>query len=487
MRDEKKTRAASREGLRPRKRKPYIGPAALFFIALALVTALAWCLPLRPAVSQKEKRELERFPAFSLTALGDGSYFEQIGVWFSDTFPGRDLWIEAAQSIERLHGSSDIVIYGDTETSQAVPVAVPTAAPTPEPSASTPAPTAAPVQTAAGEETTAEPETTEEPGQTPVPEPEEDEEPAWGGVVIEEEDLVTTGAVIQIGDRVFEYSYFSQYYCDRYAANMNRAAQLLAGKCRVFSVFLLKSTTLLLPRDYRDQIGCAPEEDILEYVNSQLVDAVGIDTYNSLLPHNGEYIYFRTDHHWTALGAWYVYAEWARQAGFEPVGLDQYREIVQEPFYGSLFYKANQSNRLVPDTVYAYEPPGDVHLFLELNGKDSLTNRGFENDLVTIVKASSTDKYMCFLAGDHPLCTFINNDITDGSACLIVKNSQGNPFCYYFTQHYQYVYVIDYRKYNRRSLTGFVDYYDIDDVVFCFSSGQAQSNGGNQLITQFVR
>ena len=225
---------------------------------------------------------------------------------------------------------------------------------------------------------------------------------------------------------------------------------------------------------------------MLKYVGKLLRDdVISVDTYGSLLPHNGEYIYYRTDHHWTALGCYYAYVDWAKKAGFEPVPLENYKELSFEPFYGSLYYKANQSGALKPDTVYAYEPPGDVHLYLQLNNNDSVTARGFEQTLLTDVRG--TDKYLTFLTGDVPLATFINNDITDGSACLIVKNSNGNPFCYYFPQHYQYTYVIDYRKYRHRSLSNFVDYYGVSDVIFCLSSGQAQSYGGNELLKQLIR
>ena len=94
---------------------------------------------------------------------------------------------------------------------------------------------------------------------------------------------------------------------------------------------------------------------------------------------------------------------------------------------------------------------------------------------------------MCFLTGDVPMATFVNNDITDGSACVIVKNSNGNPFCYYFSQHYQYTFVLDYRKYHNRTLSDFVDFYGVKDVIFCLSSGQAQSRGGNALLDQIIR
>ena len=460
---------------RPKKRyKPYFGPSLLFFLVLGLITAMAWCLPLRPSVSQKEKRELEKFPEFSIAAMEDGSYFQQIGLWFSDTFTGRDLWISADQSVKRLHGSSDIVIYGETETADAVPVVVPTAEPVE--TAASEEPEKTPQPTVRAEEFVVEPESTEEP----------EEEIKWGGKVIEEEDLVTTGAVIQIGDSAFEYTGFSRQYSDMYADNINHAAELLRGKARVFNVFVLHAATLLLPRDYRESIGCTPEEDVLDYINSRLGgDVCAVDTYTPLLRHNSEYIYYRTDHHWTALGAWYVYEQWTKEAGVEAVGLDRYEEDVQEPFFGSLYYKARQNGKLKEDQVFTYDPPGDVHLYLEMEGKDSRNHLGFEQSVVT--KVRGTDKYMAFLAGDHPLSTFVNNDITDGSACLIIKNSNGNPFCYYFTQHYQYVYVMDYRKYTHRTLTAFVDYYEVSDVVFCLSAGQAQSYGGNQLLNRIIR
>ena len=459
-----------RESRTPRRKKA--GPGVIFLTALALMTVFAWCLPLRPAVSEGEKRELEKFPAFSLSSLADGSYFNQIGLWFSDTFPGRDHWIGADQAIKNLYGRRDVVIYGTVDTAEEEPTA------SPVPAAK---PAAAPMDAGEpAEEPTVTPEP--EPEITPEPEPEDE----WGGKVIEDEDLVTVGAVIQIGDSAFSFTGFSPYYSDLYAANINRAAELLRGRARVSSVFVLHSTTLLLPRDYRESIGSKPEEDALAYINGQLADdVIAVDTYNALLPHNGEYIYFRTDHHWTALGAWYVYAEWARMAGFEPVGLDQYTEYAFEPFYGTLFYKANQSRALLADTVYAYEPPGDVHLYLEVNGRDSLTNLGYEQPLITQVRGS--DKYLCFLSGDLPMATFVNNDITDGSACVIIKNSNGNPYCYYYTQHYQYVYVLDYRKYTHRKLVAFVDYYGVQDVIFCLSSGQAQSQGGNDLLKAFIR
>lgn len=438
-----------------------------FLTVLGLVTVVAWILPLRPDISLREKRELEKFPEFSFSALADGSFFAGIDRWFSDTFPGRDMWIDAAQSVEGLYGHSDIVIYGDIPATQAVTTSAPE--PTPEADAVTSAP--------AAEEPPAEDTA---PSETPEP------EYVWGGETISEDELVSLGAVIQIGDSAYTYTSFSPYFSERYAAVVSRAAELLDGKCRVADVLVLHGTTLLLPRDYRESIGCVCEEEVLDYVNLCLSDAVyKVDTYTPLLHHNGEYIYYRTDHHWTALGAYYAYTDWAKKMGFEPVPLSEYEENMQSPFYGSLYYKANRAKALTPDEVYTYTPPGDVHLFVEMENYDTLEYRGAEYTLLQEIRGN--DKYMAFLTGDRPLCTLINNDITDGSACLLIKNSNGNPFAYYLTQHYQYVYVIDYRKYTHRDLSEFVEYYDVNDVIFCMSTGQAQSEGGCGLLEKFVQ
>ena len=67
--------------------------AAPFFAVLAMLTVISFILPLRPSESLVEKRRLAQFPAFSADALWSGDYFDDISLWFSDTFPGRDLYL----------------------------------------------------------------------------------------------------------------------------------------------------------------------------------------------------------------------------------------------------------------------------------------------------------------------------------------------------------------------------------------------------------
>ena len=84
-----------------------------FFLVMAVLTVAAFIVPLRPTVSYSEKRELAKFPEFSLEALVSGDYFDDISLWFSDTFPGRDGWMSVSRFTESLHGYSEVSIVED--------------------------------------------------------------------------------------------------------------------------------------------------------------------------------------------------------------------------------------------------------------------------------------------------------------------------------------------------------------------------------------
>ena len=84
-----------------------------FFVILTVLTVCSFIIPLRPTRSQSEKRNLAEFPEFSVEALLSGSYFDDISLWFSDTFPGRESWIELSGAVSELHGYSEITIQVD--------------------------------------------------------------------------------------------------------------------------------------------------------------------------------------------------------------------------------------------------------------------------------------------------------------------------------------------------------------------------------------
>ena len=105
-----------------KKRRSFL-LALPFLIALAVLTVISFCIPLRPTISTSEKRELTKFPEFTLESLLSGDYFDDITLWFSDTFPGREDWLSLSQSVSSFHGYSEIAVQGDLTMSDEIPQA----------------------------------------------------------------------------------------------------------------------------------------------------------------------------------------------------------------------------------------------------------------------------------------------------------------------------------------------------------------------------
>lgn len=448
-------------------------PCLPVIVVFVVVTVMAWLIPLRPTVSHTENRNLEKFPQFSFATLFDGSYFDDISVWFSDTFTYRDTWIATTKRLETMYGSRTVAIYGDIGANDEIPefsMSVQNTNP--------------PVSTAPIRDGDKDFDPREE-GEIETA-PDDATQSAWGGQVIDEDEYINKGAVIQIGNATYIHTGFSKPNAEKYAASMNNAAKKLDGKARLFCVLGLENTTFMLTREDRIAMGCKPEEDAVDYMYSLMDPQVQtVRIYDNMVAHNNEYLAFRTDHHWTATGAYYAYEAWCRVAGFEPVPLSEYEVIEFPGFYGSYYAAAGQSKLLKEDTVVCYVPPGNIKLYLSDKSTDSL---GWEQPLITDrTNSKKNSKYLAFLAGDHARSTFINDDITDGSSCVVIKTSVGNPFVYYLTQHYQYVYVLDIRYYHYRSLSSFVNRFEVDDVIFMHGAGLAMGKGGSSLIAGFCK
>lgn len=431
-----------------------------FFVVLALLTGAAYCIPLRPEVSYSEKRSLTKFPEFSLSALLSGDYFDGITLWFSDTFPGREGWLNLSAGIQGLYGSSDVYV------APALPEA--------------PAPT----QPSAGEENRIPKETLHEetlgeetlPGETA---PQESQPEKWGGVDAGAEEEIGRGAVIQIGDTAFNQLGFSESQSLRYSEAVSRAAELLPDR-RVISAPAPTAIGILVEEQYLEKLGCARQDEMQAFLHDNMSgDVVKVDVVSNLIRHNDEYLFFRTDHHWTALGAYYAYEALCLATDQVPAPLDSFTPWDQGTFVGSLYGQARWPHKLKKDNCVAYIPQGDITMKV-INGDLSSYEMPLLRDLT---KGNENEKYLTFLSSDHALVEITNESLPEGKNCLIIKDSFGNCFAPFFTQNYHKVYALDYRKYGVMGLKRFVEYYDVQDVIFSPYLIATQSILGNDLFT----
>ena len=257
-------------------------------------------------------------------------------------------------------------------------------------------------------------------------------------------------SVALVGDMGFELYGFYEYGARKVAETIAAGAAAVAGKARVFGIIVPNAMGAVLSYADAGRLCSTPktETEAITYAYRVMGSQVTpVDAITNLRLHNDQYIFFRTDHHWTALGSYYAYEAWAEAAGKEPVGLDRFDVKTQYNHLG-YFYSAcggPPAMRYNPDTVTAYVPRSSF----------------------TCTPAEAMDftgwGYNVFLGGDRGLTTIVNNDIEDESACVLVKDSYGNPFATWLTQHYHTVYVVDYRYY--RNNPGYLDFSRFADEL----------------------
>lgn len=185
-----------------------------------------------------------------------------------------------------------------------------------------------------------------------------------------------------------------------------------------------------------------------------------LDVCNALLQHRDEDIYYRTDHHWTSLGAYYAYAS---AAGSLSQGLAQPAFsvlTVTEDFEGTL---ASQSGvHRAEDSIDVYLPQTDAAYYVYY--PDSQTR-------VTSLFVSSAleekDKYTVFFGGNHPLVE-IHTTVNNGHNLLIFKDSYANSFLQFLTTYYDNILLVDPRYYYD-SLSTLISSNGITDVLFLYS------------------
>jgi len=418
-----------------------------FLMVLCVLTVVAFIIPLRPTVSEAEKRELTKFPAFSAETLLSGEYFDEITLWFSDTFPGRETWLTISDYTKQLHGYAEVSEVDSNFVDQLLD----------------------PENT--GEKRPEAPDVTEAPVATPTPE-------GWGGIDAGEEE-VHMGGIIQIGDSAFNRSGFSKTASERYSKSLSKLGDKLEEKgARLISAPAPIALGIMVEPQYLKKLNSTDPKIIIDYMHDAMSDSVvTVDTVSALQAHNDEYLFFRTDHHWTALGAYYAYEAVCKELGKEPAKLEDFEVLDQGAFHGSHYSKVKYVNKLREDTCIAYIPPGDIttiihHDWGKEEGKVIHDKR----------KSKKRNKYLGFLGNDYPLMELTNNSLPeDAGICLIIKDSYGNCFAPYFTQNYHKVYVLDYRKYTVRNIRKFVDKYHVNDVFFSPYMIATQSHGGNDM------
>lgn len=428
------------------RKKAYAAASCLFVLTLAALFVISFDIGHRPKISDAEKRELTQFPKLTFSALVSGDFFDGINLWFADTFPFRDSLISASKTVKSCIGISkkttkfaeihadDIPDAKEEEQSQ-VDINVDF----PNSSGDIMKP-ALPSGGGGGISGNAQ---------------------AEGNNVIAQ----TLNSIYVYGNTGYEYYNFVQSTADRYASAVNAAAsELKASGINVYNMIIPTSIDITLNDNTRSKLNSSNQKEAIDYINSKLSsDVKKVQIFNLLKAHKDEYLYFRTDHHWTSLGAYYAYAQFMSVKGGKYEPLSNFTEYSFSPFLGSFYSDTGKSSALeaTPDTVYAYMPPYNNTFKMLEKGKTQYTDWSLICDASSY---SSSYKYLCFIGGDNPVSVVENTDMQSGETCVLVKESFGNAFAPYLICNYKYVYIIDYRHFTS-DITNFAKEKGATDVI----------------------
>ena len=466
-----------REALKRRTKRANQRTVTFFLVFLYLFALISLIIPLRPTYSDLEQRNLTKFPTPTLATISNGKFFEGVNTWFADTFPFREQFLKLETSITGLYGVKTSQVVGDVQQGDDIPDA-----PMVDDGSDT-SDTSTSADASSGDASSSAP------ADSSQTKPEEDDSDATIPELDKNAKSETLGAVLVIDDAAYEYFNFDQKAAKNYIKMMNKAAKKLKGKANLYDLIVPTSMDVCVPDSVRKGLNTSSQEKAIEYIYGSMNDGVhSIKVLDSLIKHNadGEYVYFRTDHHWTALGAYYAYERFCEASGQTPAALDSFKKVTYKNFHGS-FYRDTNSTTLKkhPDKVVAYIPPSTNDI--------SITNMdGSKMDWNIITDVStwnSTAKYSTFIGGDNPFSVVKNPKVKNGKSVMLIKESFGNAFAPFLVESYENVYIVDDRyikNVDKRSLTQMVDKYKIDDVLFVNNVSAVRNEGAVKLMSDFV-
>ena len=225
-------------------------------------------------------------------------------------------------------------------------------------------------------------------------------------------------SLIEIGNRVMEPYGNAYKNMKAYADALNRLKAEMPNT-KAYCLMAPTAIEFYAPSKYNTGVSKSQYEGMC-YIYEQLKDITPVNAYAEMAAHTDEYLYFRSDHHWTTLGAYYAYRTFAKVAGFTPVDKNTLQTGKLSPFLG-LFYKDTKSTALSndPDYVEYFIPP--VNTTAIASDTDAAMSNSYSIKVIN-TETTSSNKYLAFVGGDHGVVK-ITTDAQSDKSIVVIKES----------------------------------------------------------------
>lgn len=247
------------------------------------------------------------------------------------------------------------------------------------------------------------------------------------------------------------------------AKNVQAVAEFAARYPGKVTFLLAPSASVIYPEALPAGAPMADENALLDDIFAQVGESAAvIDLREPFTARRDEYLYFKTDHHWTTNGAYRAYEQFCALKGLTPFDRDAHEAVTVEDFQGT-HYSATRLWDVENDTITYYPLPNQMTIY-NITGEAQYEPMTTEN-LINTDKFATRDKYAAFLDGNNGY-SVIEGD-GEGSI-LVVKDSYANSFIPYLTANYEKIGVVDFRNF-KYGLDSTIEREGYDEVLILYN------------------
>lgn len=201
-------------------------------------------------------------------------------------------------------------------------------------------------------------------------------------------------------------------------------------------------------------------QDIHDFTK-QLSKIQIIDSASGLKKYKNDYLYYKTDHHWTTYGAYREFLSVANKLGIKKPITKYKKYLVTDSFEGTLASESGDHTH--SDEIHVYEPETKVKYYVNYVIENKKTTSLYETK-----QLKTKDQYTLFEGGNHPVVE-INTTNNNHKNLLIFKDSYANSFVPFLYPYYQKIIMVDPRYYND-DINKLIENYDINQYLFLYSA-----------------
>ena len=236
------------------------------------------------------------------------------------------------------------------------------------------------------------------------------------------------------------------------------------------SFLLVPTSGLVMQEKLPKNARLFDQAKYIDQVQKAMKDYNFVDVRDTLMDHNDEYIYYKTDHHWTSAGACLAYDVWSERTGGEAETEDGLvKNVVSDKFRGSLYSKILDADSAY-DEIWTYglqkdDAFGSKDCTVMIDEKQQLDSI-YDDEML-----QKKDKYAYFLSGNYGQVHIQNQKAASkakGKNILIIKDSFANSFVPFVTQDYENIYMVDLRYYNG-DMKSYLQEHNITDVLVLYN------------------